>query len=214
MTPEALEAPRAAEPMLIDRLQPDYDATTIQHAVAAAPPERAYAAALDLDLGALAQRDPVFRALFLLRVLPERVITLLRGEPAAEPQVPRDWRLRSLPDRGEWVRLGEVPGREVAFGAIGRFWGAKITWETIDAAGFAGFDRPGFGKIVCAISARPYGEGRTLLSYEARTSVTDPGSRTAFLRYWRALGPFIGVLLHRTLSATAEEAEAPSAPPR
>jgi hypothetical protein len=200
----------AAEPMLIDRVQPRYDATTIQHVVVDAPPERAYAAALDADLAALAQRDLVFKVLFGLRVLPERLMALLRGTPAgqaAEP--PSDWRLSSLRAEGEWVRLDEAPGRELVFGAIGRFWGAKISWETIDAADFAGFDHPGFGKVACAISARTYGEGRALLSYEARTAVTDPQSRTAFLRYWRALSPFIGVLMHRTLTAIGRDAEQP-----
>jgi hypothetical protein len=57
--------------------------------------------------------------------------------------------------------------------------------------------------IAAALSVRPYGEERALLSYEARTVVTDPASRVAFLRYWRALSPFIGVLLQRTLTAMA-----------
>lgn len=208
MSTHGIEPARAAEPMLIDRRQPRYDATTIQHVVVEASPERTYAAALGIDLFALSRQDPVFRALFALRVLPERLMALLKGEPSAEPEPPLEGRLRDLPATGEWVRLDETPGSEFVFGAIGRFWGPRIAWETIDADGFAGFDRPGFGKIAAAISARPFGAGRTLLSYEARTAITDPASRTAFLRYWKALGPFIGVLLHRTLAAMAKQAEA------
>jgi hypothetical protein len=209
MTTHALDQAPATEPMLIDRRLPEYDATTIQHVVVDAPPRRAFAAAVETDLFALARQDPVFRALFALRVLPERLMAMLRGEPAGEPAPTEGGRLRDLPASGEWVRLGETPGEEFVFGAIGRFWGSKITWETIEASEFDGFERPGFGRIAAAISARPYGEGRTLLSYEARTAVTDPTSRTAFLRYWKALGPFIGVLLHRTLTAMAKEASEP-----
>ena len=209
MSTHAIEPSHATEPMLIDRRLPHYDATTIQHVVVEAPPERAYAAAVGTDLFALARQDPVFRALFTLRILPERLMSMLRGEPFGEPAPTEGGRLRDLPTAGEWVRLGETPGEEFVFGAIGRFWGARITWETIDATEFEGFDRPGFGRIAAAISARPYGEGRTLLSYEARTAVTDPESRTAFQRYWKALGPFIGVLLHRTLTAMAKEATSP-----
>jgi hypothetical protein len=194
-------APSAAAPMLIDRLQPHFDATIVRHAVAEAPAERAYAAALGTDLLALAHDDPVFRVLFALRGLPDRVVTVLGGGPPTPP--PDAMRLRDLPATGEWVRLGEDPGREIVFGAIGRFWGAQIRWETIDAPDFAAFEQPGYGKIAAAVSVRPYGEERALLSYEARTAVTDPASRAAFLRYWRALSPFIGVLLQRTLTAMA-----------
>ena len=196
--------PPAAAPMLIDRIQPRFDATIVRHAVAEAPAEQAYAAVLGTDLLALAHDDSVFRVLFALRGLPDRAMTVLGGEPARAPAPPPEgMRLRDLPASGEWVRLGEDPGRELVFGAIGRFWGPRIRWEAIDAPGFADYAQPGYGKIAAAISVRPYGEGRALLSYEARTAVTDPESRAAFLRYWRALSPFIGVLLQRTLTAMA-----------
>ena len=57
------------------------------------------------------------------------------------------------------------------------------------------FDRPGFAKIACNFSLRPYGDWHALVSYECRTKGTDPGSTRAFLRYWRALSPLIGFVL-------------------
>ena len=35
----------------------------------------------------------------------------------------------------------------------GRFWGGETVWEEIDAAEFADFDRPGYGKIACRRSS-------------------------------------------------------------
>ena len=48
----------------------------------------------------------------------------------------------------------------------------------------------------------------TLLSYECRTKATDPSATRAFMRYWRPLSPFIGVVLRaqlRTVESTLEE---------
>lgn len=44
------------------------------------------------------------------------------------------------------------------------------------------------------------------MSYETRTKTTDPQSRKAFLRYWRVLSPFIGVVLRAQLRLIAREA--------
>jgi hypothetical protein len=48
-------------------------------------------------------------------------------------------------------------------------------------------------------TARP--GGQTLVEYECRTQATDAPSRRAFLRYWRALSPFIGIVLRAQLRA-------------
>jgi hypothetical protein len=86
--------PPSAPAMLIDRVQPRFDATILRHAVAEAPPARAYAAALGTDLLALSHDDRVFRALFGLRGLPDRVLTLLGPDPARAP-APVDGDLRA-----------------------------------------------------------------------------------------------------------------------
>jgi hypothetical protein len=114
--------------------------------------------------------------------------------------------LRRMPSHGDWVRLGEDAPREVAFGVIGRFWAGQTTWKQISAGEFATFDRPGFAKIACSFSLRPYGAVRTLVTYEARTKGTDPASSRAFLRYWRGVSPFVGVVLRSMLSVIDDEA--------
>jgi hypothetical protein len=73
--------------------------------------------------------------------------------------------------------------------------------------GFAAFDEPGWGKIAANLSVRPYGNGRSLLSYEARTAMTDEESRKRFGRYWTVVSPFVGVIMQATLRTVRADAE-------
>ena len=50
--------------------------------------------------------------------------------------------------------------------------------------------------------------------HEARTATTDEPSRLSFLRYWRALAPFIGVVMRSHLGVVAGQAASPSAESR
>jgi hypothetical protein len=109
-----------------------------------------------------------------------------------------------------WLGLGEDAPREIAFGAIGKFWQLDISWlEPVPATPeeFTAFDDPGWGKIAANFSVRPYGGGRSLLSYEARTAVTDAESRTKFARYWKVVSPFVGVIMRATLLTVKADAE-------
>jgi hypothetical protein len=45
--------------------------------------------------------------------------------------------------RRGFVRLGERPGRELAFGLAGRFWTPSGGHVALDAGGFRRFQRPG-----------------------------------------------------------------------
>ena len=147
------------------------------------------------------------RVLFAARSLGERAVATMGHRPHAEPPAPDSMRLADMPTHGEWVLLGENPPHEIAFGAVGRFWAGETAWEQIDAAAFRGLDRPGFAKLACNFSLRPYGAERTLVSYECRTLATDAEARAGFLRYWRPLAPFIGVVLRSQLGVVATEAE-------
>ena len=94
---------------------------------------------------------------------------------------------------------------------IGRFWGGETAWKEIDASAFTPFDSPGYAKIACILSLRPYGEPRTLLSYEARTLATDDSARRAFLRYWRLVSPGVGIVMRSALALIAREVRRPGA---
>jgi hypothetical protein len=197
------------EAMLIEQLLPGYDAIRIEHRVMQAEPERVWHAVLDADFMKTAEEVPAVRLLFGARTAAERAVSAVRGQPAHPQPEPESMRLSELPNRGEWVLLGRNPPREIAFGAVGRFWAGETAWEEIAAEDFAGFNRPGLAKIAANFSLRPYGAARTLLSYECRTQATDPSATRAFMRYWRPLSPFIGVVLRaqlRTIESTLEEA--------
>ena len=183
--------------MLIDELMPRFDRSKVETVIVDAEPERVYAAVLEADLVQAHKGSPAMRALFAARTVPSAIARRIRKQPPA-PE-PEAWRIGEMPEQGEWVRLGEESGSEIVFGAIGRFWGRDIDWETIKAKDFEGFDRPGYGKIAANFSLRSYGSGRTLLTYEARTAGTDPASSRGIKRYWVVVGPGIGIVLTGTL---------------
>jgi hypothetical protein len=184
--------------VLIDELLPNYDVTRVEHLTVAADPERAYEAMLEADLMRAYEGSLTMRILFAAREAPAAVARRLRGMPA--PTQPEALRLADLPQRGEWVKLGEEPGSELAFGAVGRFWGREISWREIEAAQFAGFAEPGYGKIAASLSVAPFGAGRSVLSYEARTAATDEAARAGIRRYWRLVSPGVGIVLRGTLA--------------
>lgn len=72
---------------------------------------------------------------------------------------------------------------------------------------FAAFDDPGWGRIAAKFTLRPYGEGRTLLSYEARTATNDDDSAKRFARYWGAVRPFVGHVMRAALATVRRNAE-------
>jgi hypothetical protein len=200
--------------MLLDRILPGFDATRIEHRVVAGGPDEVYRIVREVDFLRAWRESPVVRVLFAARATGERLVALVRRAAVEAPPDPGSLRLADLTAHGEWVLLAEDPLREIAFGAVGRFWAGETAWAVVDAAEFAALDRPGLGKIACSVSLRPYGADRTLVSYEARTMATDPRSRRAFLRYWRVVSPFVGVVMRSMLSVVERDAMSGSRAPR
>lgn len=207
-------APRATgeavgpdDELLLDRYLPRFDATQRQHLVVEADRETTWAAVERLDLMDVHTR--LLDASMAVRGLPVRVSALLgRSRPPAPPEELRLFGDPTCPLPG-WLRLGTRPGHEVALGAVGRFWQPDIDWYDTSAMSpdaFAGFAEPTWGRIAAGLSLRPYGRGRTLVTYEARTAVPDEASRRRFLRYWSLVGPFAGHVLRATLGALQDEA--------
>jgi hypothetical protein len=189
----------APAPMLIEQALPTFDAVRTEHLVVAGEPDVAYAAVLRADFIRAWRESAAVRALFGARALAEQAVSVTRRRTAPEPPPPASLRLADMTERGDWVRLGEDPPHELVFGVIGRFWAGETRWETIDAAGFPTFEVAGYARIACNFSVRPDGAAQSLVSYKCRTHATDAAARRAFLRYWRALSPFIGVVLRAQL---------------
>lgn len=203
----------AQNEMLIDRYLPAFDATQIEHIVIDVDLETAWAALRDLDL--LQVHTPLLDAAMFARGVPIKVASWFgRSAPAAPPV-----QLRLTGDSVEmegWLPLGQLAGREIALGAIGRFWRPNIEWydvKTMTPEQFGAFDSPGWGRIAANFSLRPYGEHRTLASYEARTAVAGSDAARRFTSYWRLVRPFVGHIMRATLDTLRKTAERASIPP-
>jgi hypothetical protein len=199
-------APPAGVGLLLDRLLPVFDASRIEHRVLDGGPDEIYEATRQADFIRAWKGSPAVRVLFALRAAGERAAMMLLRRPATPAAEVASMRLADMPAHGEWVVLGEARPHEIAFGVIGRFWSGQTVWEQIDAADFVTFDRPGTAKIACNFSLRPYGMGRTLVSYETRTKATDEAARRGFMRYWHPLSPFIGIVMRSQLRVIDEQA--------
>jgi hypothetical protein len=183
--------------MLIESAMPTFDAILAEHAIVAADPSTTFEAARTLDL--LTVHSPLVAASIWIRALPARWV----GR-AAPPLPHLVVATGGLPG---WLVLGERPGREIAFGAVGRFWRPVIEWCNVPPGEFSGFSERGWGKIAANFSVTPYGERSTLLTYECRTVTTDPESRRRFLRYWRFIRPFVGHIMRVTVQKIKSDAE-------
>jgi hypothetical protein len=185
--------------MLIESALPTFDAVIVEHVLVPADAATTFRAAKTLDL--LTVRTPLLVASMWVRVLPARLL----GKAAPPP--PRMVVAENVGLLG-WLLLGEQPNREIAFGAVGKFWQPVIEWRDIAAADFCDFAEPGWGKIAANFSVAPYGESQTLLSYQCRTATTDPDTRRRFLRYWWLIRPFVAHIMRATLNAIKTDAEA------
>jgi len=196
--------------MLIDEFLPRFDETIVEHLVVDAPPEAVYRTVREMDF--LSIRSPLMDAAMFARVLPDRIGRRIRREPPPPPlpamRLADLFEGRAEPEVLEgWVALGEEPSRELVFGAVGKVWKAQIEWRRVPPEEFAAFAVAGFAKIAAGFSIRSYGEGRTLLSYEARTAGTDEESRQRFRRYWWLVRLFVGVVLRAALRTAKDLSE-------
>ena len=184
-------AASAAAADLLDVHLPTYDVVVTEHLVVEADAAAVIEAARNFDF--MTTRSSLVTALMTARSVPSRLL----GRPVVAPQT-----LKLASDPGAlsgWLLLGEVAGREVAFGAVGTFWKPDIEWRDVTPDQFAGFDEPGWGGIACHLLVRPDGPGRSVLTYECRTATTDRASRAQMSRYWWLIRPFVAYILRAVL---------------
>ena len=189
--------------LIIERAITTADVEIAEHRIVAAGVDRTFAAARALDF--LQVRTPVLDAAMWVRGVPARI----KGESPPELE---SMSLADAFDSGEmalpgWLVLGEDPGHELAFGAVGRFWQPDIEWRDVPRDDFDTFAEPGWGKIAAGFSVRSYGSERSLLTYACRVAMTDADSRRLFRRYWTLVRPFVGHIFRATLATIATDAE-------
>ena len=93
-------------------------------------------------------RTPLLDAAMWLRGLP-------RESPTRRPSRPRDLVLAEGDELPGWVVLGEQPDRELAFGAVGKFWQPNIEWRDVPVEEFASFAEPGGARSPPTSRCRP-----------------------------------------------------------
>lgn len=192
--------------MLIDRYLPHFDVGLIEHTVAEADLATTWQALRGLDLAQV--HTPLMDVAMFVRGLPIRLAAGFgRGTP---PEVPERLPLSGGgPPMEGWLSLGEVAEREIALGAVGRFWQPDIRWYDVTGMtpeAFGSFAEPGWGRIAANFTVLPYTPSRTLVSYEVRTSTTDPNAARRFARYWTVIRPFVAHIMRAALRAVAADA--------
>jgi hypothetical protein len=105
------------------------------------------------------------------------------------------------------VPLAEHSGREVAAGAVGRFW-RTVGNEAAPVrtrADFIAFSEPGYAKAAIAFTVFPEREG-TRVKTETRVVGTSAEATRLFRRYWFVIRPASGVIRRSWLAAIRRHA--------
>lgn len=190
--------PARGTPSLIDQAMPRPDFTLAEHLVVDAPAGAVYDEIGRFDLGRVS--DPVLRVLFWCRALPERLQRLLFPK-GSEEMTPAEIAIGT-----DWVLLGERDGEEIVLGAKGRFWTPVVTWDQIPVDDFERTTPAHHGRIVTSFAVHPYGDRRSVVTYEIRVDLPDTGTRRAFRSYWVTVRPFVGLVGRRILRAIRDAA--------
>jgi hypothetical protein len=172
---------------LVDRFMPDPEVDEYHSLDVDAPAAFTFEAAKLMDL----QAALPIKAIFFLRAIP----SLLRGE-----------RFRQAVSHGiieETLELGfgvlaEIQDREIVIGTYTQPWHEDVTFRSLPADQFAGFDEPGFVKILVSFAAEPLGPSRSRFVTRTRVVTTDAEARRKFRLYWSPMSA--GIILIRSFS--------------
>lgn len=178
---------------LLDRFMPDYDVAERHHIHVNAPQSVTLAAACEQDV----MRSPIARMIFRVR---EAVLGAPHENRVAQGVLAEVLALG-------WVKLAEVPGREVVVGAVTRPWEADIVFRSVSAERFAAFNEPGYVKIVWNLRADPAGDGGSIFRTETRVIATDAEAREKFRVYWAFFSAGVTLIRQLLLGPVKVEAE-------
>ena len=179
---------------LLDRFLPNPEVDEYHTLKVRAPAEVTYPLARDMDL----MQSPPVRAIFWLRAIP----AMLRGEPyrregphgLLDETLAMGWGLLAATDR------------RIVVGAYTQPWHQDVSFHALPPEEFAGFNKPGYVKIVWTMGAEPLGANESMVVTRTRVTATDPESRTRFRRYWAPMSS--GIILIRYLALPLVKAQA------
>ena len=179
---------------LLDVFMPNYDVVERHSVEVEAPAETTLQAAAEMDLGKCLPVRAIFKGRELLLRSKADNIARPRGALAMMKSV-------------GWGVLAESPGREIVLGGITKPWEPNPTFRLVPPDEFAGFDEPGYVKIVFTLRADGVGPYNSIFRTETRAIATDPISRKKFRRYWTLLSPGIIAIRRFMLPTVKREAE-------
>jgi hypothetical protein len=188
---------RSSSPRL-DELLPQYEFSERHATRVKASPGAALAAARE----ATPAEMPLVRTLFALRSGPA-LLTRGRGLPRA----------KDVPLAQQMIEFGFVPladhDDELVLGFVGQPWKASggSMPRPSSAEVWSAFEEPGFAKAVMNFRSAALGD-QAVLETETRVHLTDAVSRRHFVRYWRLIRPWSGLIRRSWLRAAKRRAEA------
>ena len=164
-----------------------------------APADRVYRAVLEVS----ADEIPFYRMLAWIRrgmaSGPESMLNPPDGVP-----------LITLATRTSFVKLADVPGKEIVIGTV-VLAPPGVRLAAADApTSFMALDQEGFAKTGIAFLITPQSNGWAMLRTDTRVWATDPVSRDRFARYWRVIAPGSAGTRLMWLRAIKVRAEAPA----
>jgi hypothetical protein len=180
-----------------DRFLPDADLAVTELVLVAADPDVTYGAidAADVSgdrlLGVLGGLTDLDQRLAGSTVRPKRLGELLG------------------PEFG-FVPLAAEPGRLRAVGLAARYNPFDRAVRRLEPDAFASFDEPGYVRAVVGFSLQGQGDGRTLLSCDARVQATDEDTRSTLQATSFLVSPAARLLCHRLLELVRQRAESGS----
>lgn len=170
----------------VDELLPQFDIESSHQTRVAAPADRVYTAARQLDLSA----SPVIRVLFRLRGMPPTALNA-QGLSALN-----------------FKPLLEEPPRGFVLGLAGRFWTPSGHLLDFEPETFTTLKPPGFARAIWSFDIEETSSAACRLRTVTRVACTDEGARRSFRRYWRFIGPFSGLIRRCMLRLIKTQAEA------
>ena len=161
--------------MGLNSFLPDYFLREVHHVAVRTSLSETFRKFCSFDMSSI----PWIRNLFRLRTIFDR-----------KNEEPFHLTLRDAYQKGGFILLEEIPGKELVVGAIGKFWRPAIAFKKVNACEYADFHREGFAKVAWSLRCEPRIGGGTLCSFELRVGANDAISAVKMRTYYSFIGPF------------------------
>ncbi len=182
---------------LLDEFSPSYHVNEVHRTQISAPPERAYAAITSVAADEIA----LFNAFTWIRRFGRPGPESILNAPAQQP-------LLDVATRTTFLRLADVPPREVVVGTIVLVSRREdiAHARALSSAEYRDLSDPGFVKATMSFRVEP-NESGSLVTTETRVFGTDDAVMRRFLPYWRVILPGSAILRVTWLQAIRRRAE-------